>query len=1035
MSAFVSLVCLSWLPVFAYARCECGFHDVATGSLWTDALISYFNESDGSTLDPVDKNGQFLGTSTDGALWSSVENLNEWEDGYTATFRSGSHASNAYMTTNASPDALALEVQPALLKERISYGAQIRSQRQDILFGSFTTALRFNELAAGTAFEMNLHRNVSSTISTMLTTGDQPLNATLRWDMAGPSLHGFSALRQNFTDIDLVPGKVHQHRIAWLPGEVSWSFDASNSMPGFFARREPEWKRGTLPHAPTALSFRHYSNGEQSVSMGPPLSESSIAYIIFVRAFFNSSLPERGVSFEKRCSRAQGGISPVCSTEDLTLRSSDSTPFPLAALKPIDIASPSPSAKQWSADLLIVLASLFALVLGHAFVHRALKHRRAVLMNRIRNSSAQKPGPTTSGVAADPFLGHVENDQTRQQEKRLTGTVADWDDLSLFERQIAFVIGEEKNDPGTPRICSCNRDPFADVGHADVGTSSLANAEDIRGSTVTLFSRSLELQRLATPEPSPSSPQLSTKASTLELMSPRRSHSCVSILDLYPSLRLIEWSEEGHVEAQDFQASCAEGGLASGRPQHDEALAPIVPRSVLKAVKGHLHNMMFTPGATRTTASGARRVDYLDGLRGMACLLVATHHWLLIFCYSFAAWTPSTPAQYPKMAELFYKIAGPIVANGDLNVGIFFMLASRVMVARFQVKKSPADLAEAIFRRAPRLMVPITAAMTFSYLLSDCGAFVWMRRLPSRTWSSWSYLAPYDSIGQFLNTYLLLWFTAPGDVPVATSTYATGILWTTPVIVSCSWTTFLCALVANSIPNHVKRIAFYVVCFIVSWWAARWDYFFIAGLMLSDLDNRLKYREKRFMGLRSRLAARFGFREGRIRIPAQAIGWIFFTTGAALAWWSAAADKQIYRDKEHLIHPDLDAARASQAGPPYYEPSLDSFFFALGFFLLCDLCDAFRIAFTLRPWSILGRNAFSLYLIHGQVYWSYSAFVHLHLLKAGLDYWAAALINWASSMVLLLVLCECFTRTFDAWGISLSRALWRVASGNVGRRI
>ncbi|PWN42870.1 hypothetical protein IE81DRAFT_111124 [Ceraceosorus guamensis] len=330
--------------------------------------------------------------------------------------------------------------------------------------------------------------------------GDQPLTATLRWDMAGPSLHGFSALRQNFTDIGLVPGRVHEHRIAWLPGEVSWSLDASNSTPVFFARREPEWKRGTLPHAPTALSFRHYSNGEQSVSMGPPLSESSIAYIIFVRAFFNSSLPERGLSFEQRCSRAQSGISPVCITDDLTLRSSDSTPFPLAALKPIDIVSPSPSAKKWSADLLIVLASLFALVLGHAFVHRALKHRRAVLMDRMRKSSAQEPGPTSSRAAADPFLDHVENDQTRQREKRLTGTVADWDDLGLFERQIAFVIGEEKDDPSTPRVCSWSRDPFADDGHADIGTSSPANAEDVRGSPFTLFSRSFELQRLATPE-------------------------------------------------------------------------------------------------------------------------------------------------------------------------------------------------------------------------------------------------------------------------------------------------------------------------------------------------------------------------------------------------------------------------------------------------------------------------------------------------------------------------------------------------------
>lgn len=57
------------------------------------------------------------------------------------------------------------------------------------------------------------------------------------------------------------------------------------------------------------------------------------------------------------------------------------------------------------------------------------------------------------------------------------------------------------------------------------------------------------------------------------------------------------------------------------------------------------------------------------------------------------------------------------------------------------------------------------------------------------------------------------------------------------------------------------------------------------------------------------------------------------------------------------------------------------------------------------------------------------------MLSAGAPYWAAQLVSLVTSLILLYVVCELFTRTFDRWGITLSRAFWRATSGGLGQRV
>ncbi|KAE8225451.1 hypothetical protein CF319_g1806 [Tilletia indica] len=461
-------------------------------------------------------------------------------------------------------------------------------------------------------------------------------------------------------------------------------------------------------------------------------------------------------------------------------------------------------------------------------------------------------------------------------------------------------------------------------------------------------------------------------------------------------------------------------------------------------------SMLVGEGAGKATASGAARVEYLDGLRGFACFLVSFHHFMLIFYYHST--TPAGQAHYLNFENYFHFILGPILINGGLNVGIFFVLSARVIANRYLVRGNLQDLAEASYRRVPRLAVPISAAIIINYFLIQAQAFAWVRKLASRTWSTWSYYHDYDNVGFFFNSWMSLWFVIPPDVPLLISTYATGILWTVPIIVQTSWTVFTCALIAREFKNNYKRFAFYSFCLTLAWWNNRFDYFFIAGLMIADADNKLKYRAAAAKGipivppfLRGCLPKGIA----SARVHGQVFGWIVFLTGAITSWLYFVGEEfhdengdslygAMFNQLEWGVHPNYATAQpwsATGGKPTYVDPRLHDFFFVIGFFLLCDLCQSFRTFFQLRAWNFLGRNAFSLYLCHGVAFWSWGAWSCLQLLKAGVPYWATITIVFITSYIILFAMCECFTRTFDVWGIGISKAIWRAASGGLGRRV
>ena len=60
----------------------------------------------------------------------------------------------------------------------------------------------------------------------------------------------------------------------------------------------------------------------------------------------------------------------------------------------------------------------------------------------------------------------------------------------------------------------------------------------------------------------------------------------------------------------------------------------------------------------------------------------------------------------------------------------------------------------------PRLGVTVTGAILINYFLIQVDAFLWVRRLASRSWSVWSFYQDFElaGVGEFINDWFALWF-------------------------------------------------------------------------------------------------------------------------------------------------------------------------------------------------------------------------------------------------------------------------------------
>ena len=118
-----------------------------------------------------------------------------------------------------------------------------------------------------------------------------------------------AALTGNFIKVNLdfdPTADFHEYRIDYLPAHVYFYVDdvmlGSTDGPA-------------VPASPGHLVLQHWSNGNELWSGGPP-SENSVVSVQHVRAYFNSSSPQRHQDWARRCNDPKAPKA-ICKIPDL----------------------------------------------------------------------------------------------------------------------------------------------------------------------------------------------------------------------------------------------------------------------------------------------------------------------------------------------------------------------------------------------------------------------------------------------------------------------------------------------------------------------------------------------------------------------------------------------------------------------------------------------------------------------------------------------------------------------------------------------
>ncbi|PWN53723.1 hypothetical protein IE53DRAFT_383764 [Violaceomyces palustris] len=1090
-----------FFPNQVRADCECGYLDPATDALWTDATISYFNETGAAdfvnqtALSPRIYGEQTAGDTGNGTQnWAVVGNhINKWENDFSATFLSAVSFNNTYFDDQRR--GLAMQVSQADMKARIVNGSQIVTRRRDILYGSFRASILPGvPYGYGAAFKFGVSYNESETVDTGLYIADDPHNSTLRWSYsasgqdADPIKTNVSYFNTNYLNMSyLGSNDFIEHRMDWLSNKIlQFRNNAPNDTVNF--RSFVKGVNSTnLPTMPAPVSLQAWANGEKSQSMGPPIYQPLVTRIMYTRFFFNSSLPERHGEFVAQCTAAAGPRA-VCSTEDHTLRSS--TPF-----TPLSLERVAPYTVKFKVPLYaIIIESIFGglvvIIIAHGLFVRRMSAKQKKLAEEAAATSSQAEDRERTSSGSSPVAGSASTSM-------IFGT-ASFDfskPLNPQERPISQLwdvphLVNEFNQDDSDDEGEDDVDPFVDT---EEQLGRLAPLEDLEyledddkeaRSTLPTFAtgRNQPVDGVATPT------RAYQKPGSLPYIAPSYASSLVhGETDSRTSLNLVNGvgsfdASSIHSSGNDSSAQLAtgRGSWQQQRPQilrwrkrnvsNDGDVGELAQPAIgdraarrLSVVSNNnnrqsamfagpplgliivnkIWDFFFVEGSSLTTSTGDKRIDYLDGLRGFACLLVSMGHFVLIFYYGVADWTG--PHHYRNFEFWLRVILAPIIINAGMLLGIFFVMPSRTMCLRYLMKGGLQSMADSTVRRMPRLILPVAGAVLANYFLMDVNAFKWVPRLASRTWSIWSYWQNFENVIVFVNAFISLWYTTPPTSPALVTGYATGVLWTIPVIIQGMWTCVLTALIAYEIKNAYKRFTFYGFCVFFSWYANSWDLFFMSGLIVADLDAKMGYRDwsipiihpavHRFFGVpRERAATKW-------RIHIRIFAWLFFLACAAQQYLGVIPNGpgSLFDLYEYGIHPDFTNSKTHGWNDDlifhYTNPRFASWCLVMSMFMLADLSPVFRVIFKLKFWAFMGKHSLAYFLCHGVIFWSWGAWLCVTMLAAGAPYWATILVVFFTSYSLLTILCVCFTYTFEYWGILLSKSVWRATSGGYGRKV
>lgn len=116
------------------------------------------------------------------------------------------------------------------------------------------------------------------------------------------------------------------------------------------------------------------------------------------------------------------------------------------------------------------------------------------------------------------------------------------------------------------------------------------------------------------------------------------------------------------------------------------------------------------------------KINYLDGLRGIAAINVMIMHFFIVLVPAII-YSDRMPSHFGGLEQLFSSTPLGLIGAGNFSVCIFFVLSGYVLTYKYFRTKDKKIIINGAVRRYIRLFVPVFAAIILTFLLASTGVF------------------------------------------------------------------------------------------------------------------------------------------------------------------------------------------------------------------------------------------------------------------------------------------------------------------------
>lgn len=373
------------------------------------------------------------------------------------------------------------------------------------------------------------------------------------------------------------------------------------------------------------------------------------------------------------------------------------------------------------------------------------------------------------------------------------------------------------------------------------------------------------------------------------------------------------------------------------------------------------------------------KINYLDGLRGIAAINVMIMHFFIILVPAMI-YSDRMPSHLGNLEQIFSSTPLGLIGAGNFSVCIFFVLSGYVLTQKYFRTKDKKIIVSGAVRRYIRLFVPVLAVTILSLLLASTGVFHY-------------YIETVTVSGN--NNYDNYWTFTPDIVDAVKQavwgSFFTGddtynpVLWTMTTEFYGSMLVFAMTILFGMKRN---RWTFYLaasVFFFNSYYFA-----FIIGMGLADTFNSKK---------------------SIFKTDNKIILYIILFSGLFLGSYpvGTVTNDSLYGFLNNGL---------------FEIPKLTYHILGAGM-IMYVLLNSRRLqqVFSSPVPVFLGKISYSLYLIHFLIISSFTCalFLALHPI---LPYWMAAFISCFLSVLLIIPLSYLFYKYVDTTGVELSKTFY-----------